>query len=241
MVNWKMFGVSVIGPGHVRAGFPNQDAFAASESSQHDCLVVSDGVGSAARSDIGSRMVCAAVREAMERLVSDGRSFDAATFVMDVKDGFLRKISPMTSRECAATCLFAMRHAGCLSVGLLGDGVVAVQKSDGAMEILCDDKAGSFSNMVAALSEETRPEEWKTLVLPESACRAVVLCTDGVGDDLKDVSGFMSGLVGEYATKDVSASVREIRSMLENWPTPKHTDDKTIACMFRKEASHGGV
>ena len=240
MVAWEIFGASEIGPGHIRAGLPNQDAFASKRTPRYDCMVVSDGVGSAAMSDVGSKMVCEAVFEAVESMSSENRTFDAALFVMEVKESFLRKIEPMTPQECSATCLFAINYAGNLSLGMLGDGLVAIQDVDGELKILRDDKAESFSNLVSSFAADTKPEDWKTLVLPEASCRAVVLCTDGVGDDLMDVEGFMNGFIDEYAKKSVPEAICEIHSMLHNWPTPKHSDDKTIACMLRKEASHGG-
>ena len=130
MVAWEIFGASEIGPGHIRAGLPNQDAFASKRTPRYDCMVVSDGVGSAAMSDVGSKMVCEAVFEAVESMSSENRTFDAALFVMEVKESFLRKIEPMTPQECSATCLFAINYAGNLSLGMLGDGLVAIQDVD---------------------------------------------------------------------------------------------------------------
>lgn len=237
-MGWESFGVSVIGPGHVRTGLPNQDAYAMSDSSEYNCVVVSDGVGSAVMSDVGSRMVCDAVLKTAEEMVSENRNFNAALFVAEVKERFLRAIEPLTLRECSATCLFSLSHAGELAVGMLGDGLIAIQKKDGQLEILRDDKTDSFSNLVFSFAESTRSEEWKTLVMPENLCRAVVLCTDGVGDDLIDIEGFMKGFIEEYSAKDVPEAIHEVQLMLKNWPTPKHSDDKTIACMFRREDSH---
>lgn len=235
MVSWRSFGVSEIGPGHLRAGLPNQDAFAVKGTSAYDCVVVSDGVGSAVKSDVGAQMVCEAVLETLEQVVTSGRNLDAASFVMEVKEMFLQKISPLPLHECSATCLFAIRYSGFLFVGLLGDGLVAVKEIDGKLKILCDGKAESFSNIVKSFAEDTRFEDWKTLVIPEVSCFATVLCTDGIGDDLIDVEGFVNGFIAEYSSKEISSAIREIQSLLQSWPTPKHSDDKTIACMFRKE------
>ena len=58
---WKSFGVSMIGPGHIKNGIPNQDYFMDKHSKNFDCIVVSDGVGSCVRSDRGSQVACRAV------------------------------------------------------------------------------------------------------------------------------------------------------------------------------------
>lgn len=238
MVNWRTFGVSVIGPGHIRAGLPNQDFFSVKDAPDFACVAVSDGVGSAAQSDVGSKMACEAVVEAVERLTVEARAFDVGTFLPEVKENFMRKIAPLAVEECAATCLFAVCHAGAVAVGMLGDGAVAIQERNGRFDVLMDDKSESFSNLVATFAEDTGVDDWKVRVLPESECRAVVLCTDGIGDDLLDVEGFMDGFIKELAAKEETEFAHEVHEFLTNWPTPRHCDDKTIACLFRKEDSH---
>jgi len=62
----------------------------------------------------------------------------------------------------------------------------------------------------------------------------VVLCTDGVADDLIDGDGFVKGLLEAHhglAAADVGC---HLRGMLASWPTPKHIDDKTLACLCRE-------
>lgn len=241
MVNWRTFGASVIGPGHIRAELPNQDSFSIKDASDSVCIAVSDGVGSAAQSDVGSKLACEAVVEAVERLAGDARAFDFGSFLPEIKENFMRKVSPLTIEECAATCLFAVCYAGNVAVGMLGDGVIAIQKCDGRFEVLMDDKSESFSNLVATFAADTSVDDWKVRVLPEAECRAVVLCTDGIGDDLQDVEGFMNGFIEEFVMMDETDFAHEVQALLTNWPTPKHCDDKTIACLLRKEVAHEGI
>jgi hypothetical protein len=56
-----------------------------------------------------------------------------------------------------------------------------------------------------------------------------------VSDDLEDIDGFVKGFLEAHRGLAAESANRDVREMLENWPTPKHSDDKTIACLFRQE------
>ena len=69
----------------------------------------------------------------------------------------------------------------------------------------------------------------------ESKCKAILLFTDGISDDIVDTEGFARSFVDYCCSLPVSATTVEVMSMLSDWPTPKHSDDKTIACLFKKD------
>ena len=71
--------------------------------------------------------------------------------------------------------------------------------------------------------------------IPESRCKAVLLCTDGVADDLIDLEGFTRDSVDAFCKLPVITASSEVANMLIDWPTPKHSDDKTLACLFARE------
>ncbi len=232
---WRSFGASVIGPGHVAAGVPNQDAWAAFHHEWCDGIVVSDGLGSKPFSDFGSRAACLAVARAIHSCI--GRTEMDHTVLTDrIKRKWLSLITPLSSRDCAATCLFAFRmNDGLVLIGMLGDGLAAVVKADGSVISLSDDKTEGFSNITSALSPEVGVKEWRWLSIREDECQSILLCSDGVADDLTDLNGFVAEFCASYrGISSVSAS-RRAREMLANWPTPMHSDDKTIACLFREE------
>lgn len=232
---WKSFGASVIGPGHVAAGFPNQDAWAAFHHEWGDGIVVSDGLGSKPLSDFGSRAACLAVARAIHscRRMPE---IDRTVLADRIISKWVSLIAPLSPRDCAATCLFGFRmNDRGVIIGTLGDGLAAVLKTDGSVMSLSDDKSEGFSNITAALSPDTGATEWRWLSMREEECRAVLLCSDGVADDLTDLNGFVAEFYAAHrGISSVSAS-RRSREMLANWPTPKHNDDKTIACLFREE------
>lgn len=233
-VAWKAFGASVRGPGHFRGGIPNQDAYRIAHRAWGDVAVVSDGVGSLPTSEHGSAAACRAVVAACRAWEPAGNALEI--LLGDIHRRWLACVKPFPPEESAATCLFAFRPSGGGDVvlGMLGDGLAAALGTDGSYLELCEDKNDWFSNQTEALSENTRPDCWRTALLPQENCEAVLLCTDGVADDLLPAGreGFVRHICGQAATRSVPAAARALRKMLEDWPVPKHSDDKTLACMF---------
>lgn len=235
MTVWKSFGASVRGPGHIAAGIANQDAWASFHHAWGDGVVISDGVGSKPFSNFGSDATCLAVEYAAQAC-HDKTELDHNFLSDRIRTNWLSLLSPLDPSDCAATCLFALLLGdGAIHLGMLGDGLAAAVKSNGSVVSLSEDKSLGFSNITAALSSKVSAKDWRYLSLPEEECAAVLLCTDGVADDLDDTDGFVKGFIeAHHALATISAN-RHIREMLENWPTPKHSDDKSIACLCREE------
>jgi hypothetical protein len=234
---WKSFGASVIGPGHIATGKPNQDAWAPFHHAWGDGIIVSDGLGSKPFSDVGSDAACLAVACAIH--TCRGKAEIGHDFLSDrIKNNWLSLIAPLEPRDCAATCLFAFRmDDGVVRMGMLGDGLVAAVKPDGVVVSLSDDKTEGFSNITDALSSHVTERDWKWLSFPENDCQSIVLCTDGVADDLEDADGFVKEFSNTHRHLSSVSAARRAREMLENWPTPRHSDDKTIACLFREDVT----
>jgi hypothetical protein len=238
MILWKSFGASVRGPGHITTGKPNQDAWASFHHAWGDGIVISDGLGSKPFSNFGSDAACLAVEYAAHAYC-DKTEIDHDFLPHSIKSNWLSLIDPLEPRDCAATCLFAFRLGdGVIHLGMLGDGLVAAVKSNGSVVSLSEDKSQGFSNITAALSPNVSAKDWQYLSLPEEECAAVLLCTDGVADDLDNVEGFVKGVIEAHCALAAVSANQHIREMLENWPTPKHSDDKTIACLSREEITN---
>ena len=234
---WRSFGASVIGPGHIAAGSPNQDAWVGFHHLWGDGIVVSDGLGSKPLSDFGSRAACLAVALAVHACRGEAE-LDHALLSDRIKCKWLSLIVPLDPSDCAATCLFAFRiNDGMVCMGLLGDGLAAAVKADGSVVSLADDKSEGFSNITAALSTNVRENDWRWLSIPEDECESIVLCTDGVSDDLSDMNGFVKEFSHAHRSLSSASAARSAREAMEKWPTPKHSDDKTIACLFREEVA----
>jgi len=237
MIVWKSFGASVIGPGHIATCKPNQDAWVAFHHIWGDGIVVADGLGSKQFSNFGSHAACLAV--ACTVYACNGKIEKNNAFLSEqIKNNWLSLIAPLEPRDCATTCLFAFRmDNGLFRIGMLGDGLATVVKTDGSVVSLSDDKTNGFSNITTALSPNTTEKDWRWLSIPENDCKSIVLCSDGVADDLKDTDGFVKEFTSTHCDLSSVSAGRRTRNILEKWPTPKHTDDKTIACLFREEAT----
>ncbi|PJA56299.1 MAG: protein phosphatase 2C domain-containing protein, partial [Rhodocyclales bacterium CG_4_9_14_3_um_filter_68_10] len=76
---------------------------------------------------------------------------------------------------------------------------------------------------------------WHIEVLPP-ADRTVILCTDGVADDLLEdrYFEFARWVDGELAPLPPGVRWRRVARELRAWPTPNHIDDKTLAVITRQ-------
>ncbi len=236
MGNWKTFGASVRGPGHIRNGLPNQDALKTYRNSLGEVAVVSDGVGSHRTSEYGSKAACRAVI----RTAQNWKQMDEKTDLLlaEIHKNWLAEVEPYSPEDSSATCLFVIRpKQGKIVVGMLGDGLAAILRTDGVYEELIDNKENNFSNQTTALSRETKTIHWKILLMDQDESCAIVLCTDGVADDLlpEKRADFVRNLYEQGQNFAVVTLIRGVRKMLENWPVPKHSDDKTLVCMCRQQ------
>ncbi|MDT9634954.1 protein phosphatase 2C domain-containing protein [Pseudomonas sp. JV449] len=236
MTLWKSFGASVPGPAHLAAGLPNQDAWSAFHRDWGDGIVVSDGLGSKPFSSFGSKAACQAVTQACRSRAEA----NPASLLQRITSNWLSLVAPLEPSDCAATCLFAFRTKnGVIHLGMLGDGLVAAIRSDGSVMSLADDKSQGFSNITAALSQRVSERDWQFSSLPERDCLAILLCSDGVADDVEDIPGFVTGVIDAHRSMAAVTANQCLQTMLEKWPTPKHSDDKTITFLCREEITHG--
>jgi serine/threonine protein phosphatase PrpC len=235
MTIWKSFGASVIGPGHIRTRKPNQDSWLAFHHTWVDGIAVSDGLGSKPLSEFGSYNACLAVAFAARTYQNVVEAEYSYPFDK-IKNNWLSLISPLGSYDCSATCLFVFRLVdGVIRAGMLGDGLIAILKTDGTVQTITEDKRYGFSNITSALSKNTTSKDWRYLDVQDILCQAIVLCSDGVSDDLDDTDGFIREFVKYTTNLSCVSAARTTRKILESWPTPKHSDDKTIACLFQRE------
>ena len=233
---WNSWGASVIGPLHVKTGSPNQDSWMARRYKWGNVVVVSDGLGSKAHSDHGSKAACLAVFEVAESY-QNSPDANIVDILRLIHANWLVKISPYSSIDCSATCLFAIQSEVIITLGRLGDGmIVALGETDKNHLILSDNKQDSFSNYTNSLQQEFRADHWETAVIETTAYNAVVLCTDGISDDLLPEKKmiFTKELYSSYANMESEERKRDLKRWLNEWPVPGHSDDKTIASLFKK-------
>lgn len=233
---WDSWGASVIGPLHVKTGIPNQDSWIVRRYKWGNVAVVSDGLGSKPHSDHGSRAACFAVIEAAKSYQNNpnARIIDILRLI---HANWLVKIAPFSPCDCSATCLFSIHIKGTITLGRLGDGMIAAfGETENNCLILSDNKQDSFSNYTNSLQQEFKADLWETAIIDSSECKAVVLCTDGISDDLMPDKqmNFAQELYYTYSNLNSEERNKDIKRWLNEWPVPGHSDDKTIACLFKK-------
>ena len=202
-------------------------------------VVVSDGLGSKAHSEHGSKAACLAVVEAA-RSFQNNPDANIVDILRLIHANWLVTIAPYSSSDCSATCLFAIQIGGIITLGRLGDGMIfALGETEDNHLILSEDKQESFSNYTNSLQQEFKPNQWETATIEGTACNSVVLCTDGISDDLlpeKQIT-FVQELYFEYVCLGSDERKRDLKRWLNKWPVPGHSDDKTIACLFKNGSS----
>lgn len=236
---WNSWGASVIGPLHVKAGIPNQDSWMARCYQWGNVVVVSDGLGSKAHSDHGSKAACLAVFEAAKSYQNSPEA-NIVDILRLIHTNWLVKIAPFSPSDCSATCLFSIQMGEIITLGRLGDGMIVSYGESGENNlILSDNKQDSFSNYTSSFQQEFKPELWEIATIGSTKCNAVVLCTDGISDDLlpETETKFAKEFAETYSSLSAKKRSFEINRMLTEWPVPGHSDDKTIACLFKNGGS----
>ena len=231
--SWQGWGMSVIGPGHLRMGMPNQDSLLVRRFAWGEIVVVADGLGSRPLSHLGAQAACQAVAKAAQHYQHRPQA-GLEAMLRFLHEWWLWLIAPNSPSDCATTCLFAMRADGVVTLAQIGDGmVVACPRGGQAPVVLVADKSEGFANITASLTQTHRIADWRAARLAEDSVDAVVLCTDGVADDLAlgMELDFARGVVASHRNLASSRRRREVRRWLEHWPVPGHSDDKTLACL----------
>lgn len=230
-MGFKLHSASVRGPAHIASDMPNQDATLTRHWRHGWLAVVSDGMGSRPHSDIGSRCACKAVLQTCRGM---GFGISDKDFIRDVYKNWLTLLGTIKPDEAAATCLIAWgQSSGDVRLFQLGDGAILFEAEVSGM--LSARKPSSFSNETTGLGVSRRYSDWQSKKIQLNASNhGVALMTDGISDDLEQTDGFVSDMIEQMKNMSTRYGKEWIRRELESWPTPSHSDDKTIALIFRK-------
>lgn len=235
MDSYVSFGCSVIGPGHIKSGKPNQDSFLLKKYKNGWVAVVSDGVGSKPLSHIGSAAVCRSVCNVMRDYLNSSKSADIKDVLRLVHSRWLFDISPNLADDCCATVLFAVVTAEKIILGRLGDGMICCRNNH-EDTLLLDDKTDSFSNVTKCMRYKFIYDDWYVKEIPVHDFEYVVLTTDGISDDIPSnmLPSFVKDFVNEYSIEKTGIRTKKVKQMMIDWPVPMHSDDKTIACLVNR-------
>jgi len=233
-----MVGATVVGPRHARERSLNQDAWSAVLCNSGAMIVVSDGVGSARHSRIGSRCACRAATETFTNLGNDFTLEQLTTGIINRWHQLLDNYNPI---ECAATCLVAVRlNSGRLVVGGIGDGIAAVVGCNIPNRYQVIQLIGGEFGETVALGDGKESHGWvfeEFNDAPATIC--TILATDGISNDLvhERLPDFAVWLCERFKKTSRRKWRTGLRRELSEWPNPGSSDDKTIALLWREERS----
>jgi serine/threonine protein phosphatase PrpC len=225
-------GSSAIGPAHKQDSLPNQDAVMVHGIQKGWCVAACDGLGSRDRSHIGSQKAAQQVRHIL-------RQREPATTTLDISlriQSLWMKQLGDNIRPYEATCLWAhVSPMGCGKAAQVGDGLLLV-KDNGVLQIVTPPRDG-FGNQTQTLAQ-AKATDWTTTEFHLSRPGdGVLLMTDGISDDLipDQLEGFFDAVYQQLRRSNKRRCKRWLSKELEDWSTPKHGDDKSIAGIFRTE------
>jgi serine/threonine protein phosphatase PrpC len=227
-------GTSVIGPSHAEAGEPCQDACVVRGWRGGWIACVADGLGSRSQSGMGARN---AVRVAQQVLrLEPNHQQDMRELATRIYRAWLRAVGPNRANDAATTLLIAACTAhGHVRTWQLGDGMVLI-RSQGQVRLLTPPRSG-FGNETRALGIDKGWSAWSTheFALTEPGDQ-VILMTDGVAEDLDERSlyAFPHALHRHLSGISRRRARRWLTHELTHWGTPGHSDDKSLALIFKK-------
>jgi hypothetical protein len=190
---WRVVGVSVTGPDHVRAGVENQDAFAHRSTVDGFVLAVADGAGSAARSGLGARLAVACAGDAA-RVALDGpppaRSAWPALargYAGTVLRLFDRRLAALTAGEPAdrraayATTVLAVvaRPPRYLYLSV-GDCFLVAEHRDGGAHLITTTTPGASLATTLFLTSADRDAGVRAGLVDDARITGLALCSDGL-------------------------------------------------------------
>jgi len=224
-------GASVPGPAHLLDGTPNQDALGISGLKGGWCIAVADGLGSRPLSHLGSRKAVQLFRH----LVRSQVDIRHDKIGLALRDAWLNHFSD-SHRAYETTCLWARVDAsGHGLAGQVGDGLLLV-RSRGEFKVITSQRQG-FGNQTLTLAQADKQTISSIEIDLNSPGDGVLLMTDGISDDLipEQLESFFEAIY----RRQMRSSKRQMRlwltQELNGWSTPRHSDDKTIAGIFRRD------
>ncbi len=178
-----VLGASVIGASHTALGLPCQDACAFEILAGRYCLaVVCDGLGSAARSDLGAgTAVQAALGEVRARLAAEAPLLDAVSAAVTAARTALEGLAAQEDcplRDLACTILVLAATDGEIATAHIGDGAMVVRTADG-LEIASPPGESEYANEVVPLTSPGWREALRVAARPLDV-RGVALFSDGL-------------------------------------------------------------
>ena len=214
---------------------PNQDALKFRIDRNSFALCVADGFGSAVHSEIGSKAAAESVMESF-KIWRRSKVLKTEDLIRMIHAVWSLRILPYSASDCNTTCVFAAAEGNRIYAGKIGDGLFLYNDNiNKNIHILNSEK--EFSNQTEGFASVQKISDWDILECDLSEDFSLMLCTDGISDDLENgkENDFMEHLIRELEALSGQKRTSYLKKELKNWPVPFHSDDKTIALGWRRK------
>jgi hypothetical protein len=236
-----VLGASAIGSSHTALGLPCQDACAFEIQASRYCVaVVCDGLGSAARSDLGAQTAVQAALGALRAGLGDDDAMAAAVAeAVAAARAALEALAAQEDcplRDLACTLLVLASTAQEIAIAHIGDGAMVMLTAEG-LEIASAPGESEYCNEVVPLTSPgwrealrigVRSAEVRAVALFTDGCQRVALRKSAAGYEPHD--GFLDPVFSYVATvADLAEGTTEIRNLLASSKLAAVSeDDKTL-------------
>jgi serine/threonine protein phosphatase PrpC len=188
MNGWRVVGAAVTGTSHERLGLPCQDALA--YQANESCLLValSDGAGTAERSEFGAQTAVQAALDALAAASAGGLPGEQAGWIELLCEAInaarsalesLAEIENQPLRAYAATLSLAVATQEWLAVAQIGDGAVVAGESPEQLFLVNPAQRGEYANETYFLTQEDALEQVQVSVF-EQAVGYLAVMSDGL-------------------------------------------------------------
>lgn len=236
-MKFEEIGYSTVrGSLHIDGNIPNQDAYSVKQYKFGTILVVSDGLGTKKKSDIGSKAVGRAINKAVQ-IWNEYSEKDIRLLLPLIVSIWNIEIFPFTQKECGATCLFAIiTNDGHAYVGQLGDGSIYLSIDDCVQ--LLKEKDDDFSNLTVCMGGFSSYSDWtlKDFDISNKSF-GIVLMTDGVSETIVENKkiDFINLLFRRLSEcENLAKRNNLIYKILSEWNPVSAGDDRTLICYRRR-------
>ena len=224
----KFIKTSVIGPGHITDDLPNQDSVGYFRTKRFWAIIACDGMGSRPLSNIGSKIAIESIKSVLK--VTDFRS-PAKTVIAEFYQCWLDAIKSrmIKPNDAVTTVLIAWGdNSGDFRWFQLGDGIICTRE-----QVYTPKSKDEFSNLTTGLGLSKNFNDWSLGYGRLSGTNnSILLMTDGISEDITDHSGFTDALIKFSHNKSSRRIKKYLKNQLIHWPTPFHTDDKSLAMVI---------
>lgn len=213
--DYTVLGCSVKGEGKQL----NQDYFLINVDGERIICLLSDGLGSAINSEIGSETVC----KVANSIIEEHGLTDKFPYLLKKQWANELLVKPISAD---ATFKFFVIDGQEIVFGGIGDGWI-IGIVDG--KFFEYKSVNNFSNQTDSIMSVGYEEKFKIVRMPYNKIQILSLATDGFSEDIENANSerFLRDCISEINI-DAEAFLNGLESMIENWPIKTNQDDKTI-------------